>query len=60
VRDIRKAMLYGVVLPMLGNMCEASVQLYTLGLEETRNAPDSRDRVVVRSAKSGHTTLAYW
>ena len=23
-------MLYGVVLPMLGNMCEASVQLYTL------------------------------
>jgi hypothetical protein len=45
-------MLYGVVLPMLGNMCEASVQLYTLGLEETRNAPDSRDRVVVRSASA--------
>ena len=35
VRDIRKAVLNGVVLPTLGNICDAYVQLNTLGLEET-------------------------
>jgi hypothetical protein len=48
VRYIRKAalLLYVVALPMLSNMRDALVQRNTFGLEETRNAPDCRDRFV--------------